>query len=98
MEPISSIINKIKWDKNENPEDYDIGYEDRIAKKIVEIKFSEIKRVDEGFMVLERDMEEVNIPLHRIRIVRKKGKIVWERKTAKPKSMPETGTKAHEES
>jgi len=91
MEPITSIINKIKWDEKENPEDYTIGYEDRISKKIVEVQFAEIKRVEDNFMVLEKDLEEVSIPLHRIRIVKKKGKIVWKRQS------PEQKTKARGE-
>ncbi|MBN2112160.1 DUF504 domain-containing protein [Candidatus Woesearchaeota archaeon] len=82
MQYIADLINKIKWDENENPEDYVIGYEDRISKKIVEIKFTEIKRIEGNFMVLERDLEEVDIPMHRIRVVKKQGNIVWERAKA----------------
>ncbi len=79
MQPIHELINKIKWDENENPSDYVIGYEDRILKKIIEIKFEEIKRIDEGFMAVDRGEEEAMIPLHRIRIVKKKGAVVWKR-------------------
>lgn len=79
MKPITDILNRIKWDKNQNPEDYTIGYEDRISKKTVEIRFADIKQIEEGFMVLEKDLEETNIPLHRIRTVKKSGKTVWER-------------------
>jgi uncharacterized protein (UPF0248 family) len=83
MQYIVDLINKIKWDENENPGDYVIGYEDRISKEIIEIKFTEIKKIEDNFMVLERDLEEVNIPLHRIRIVKKQGKVVWERTKAR---------------
>ncbi len=31
MRTILEIINKIKWDKSENPEDYIFAYEDRIV-------------------------------------------------------------------
>ena len=82
MIPIHELVNKIKWDENENPEDYTIGYEDRVAKKIVEVRFSDIKRVEDNFMILERDMEEVSIPLHRVRVVKKKDDVVWERPTS----------------
>ena len=79
MITIHDLVNKIKWDENENPEDYTLGYEDRVAKKIISVRFSEIKRIEDNFMILERDMEEVSIPLHRVRVVKKKDAVVWER-------------------
>lgn len=82
MEPIINIINKIKWDKRESPEDYTIGYEDRVSKQIIEVKFAEIKRIEDNFMVLERNLEEVSIPLHRVRVVKKKEEVVWKRPKA----------------
>ncbi len=85
MKPIIEIINKIKWDKKENPEDYTIGYEDRVSKKIVEIKFTDIKRMEGNFMVIEKNLEESNIPVHRIRVVKKKDSAVWKRPTSHAK-------------
>lgn len=82
MIPIHDLVNKIKWDENESPEDYVLGYEDRVSKKLVEVRFVEIKRTEDNFMVLERNMEEVSIPLHRVRVVKKKGEIVWQRPKA----------------
>jgi uncharacterized protein (UPF0248 family) len=79
MQPIQDLINKIKWDENEDPSEYVIGYEDRVLKKVIEIKYSDIKRIEDNFMVLDRDNEEVMIPLHRVRIVRKKDLVVWKR-------------------
>jgi uncharacterized protein (UPF0248 family) len=80
MITIAELINKIKWDSREDPSDYSLLYLDRVRKCLVEIRYNDIKRVDEGFMVLDRDGEEVNIPLHRVREVRKKGEIVWQRR------------------
>ena len=79
MQPIKDLLNKIKWDKKENPEDYTIVYEDRIQKSYIEIPYIEIIRIEGTFMVLERDGDEVNIPLHRIHGVKKKGIIIWKR-------------------
>ena len=79
MITIEDLINKIKWDERENPEDYSLYYLDRITKKLVEIRYKDILKVEEGFVVLEREGEETNIPLHRIRKVTKKGEIVWQR-------------------
>jgi uncharacterized protein (UPF0248 family) len=79
MITIQDLVNKIKWDERENPDDYALFYADRITKKLVEIRYGEIIRIDEGFIVLNRDGEEVSIPLHRVREVRKKGETFWKR-------------------
>lgn len=65
MKPIHEIISKIKWDKKENINDYFIGYFDRIEDKIIEIPLS--------------DFLKKEIPLHRVRILKKKNKTVWDR-------------------
>ncbi|MBW2999356.1 DUF504 domain-containing protein [Candidatus Woesearchaeota archaeon] len=79
MQPIIDLINKIKWDKKENPEDYSLFYSDRFMDEFKEIKFTEIKRTEDSFLVIEREGEEVYIPTHRIHYVKKKGVIVWKR-------------------
>ncbi len=79
MIPIQNLLNKIKWDKKESPQDYSIFYFDRILKTLIKAPYSRIKRIEGSFMVLGNE-EESNIPLHRIRKVMKKDEIVWERK------------------
>jgi uncharacterized protein (UPF0248 family) len=79
MQTISELLNKIKWDKNLNPSEYSIFYFDRIRKVLIEIEYNDIKRVDKGLITVEMGRKEVNIPLHRIRRVERKGRLVWER-------------------
>jgi len=79
MLPIQHLLNKIKWDKRENPQDYLIFYFDRILKKLIEIPYTKIKKLEGSFMVLDNE-EESNIPLHRIKKVTKNNIVVWERK------------------
>lgn len=79
MRPIQDLLNKIKWDKRENPEDYIIYYFDRVEKKLKPLKYKEIEKIEGGFLILTINGKETNIPLHRIRRVEKKGKVVWER-------------------
>ncbi|MBW2963250.1 DUF504 domain-containing protein [Candidatus Woesearchaeota archaeon] len=79
MIPVKDLINKIKFDAREKKEDYVLFYLDRIEGKLKPIKFKEIKRTEGNFLVLERNSEEVEIPMHRIKKVEKKGKVVWER-------------------
>lgn len=77
MQPIKDLINKIKWDKRENPKEYSLIYIDLGQRK--ELQYTSIKRLEGNFMIIEKDGEEVDIPLHRIREVKRKGKVAWKR-------------------
>lgn len=79
MQPIKNLLNKIKWDKREKPEQYTIFYFDRILKKLIKIPYIKIKRLEGSFMVLNNE-EKSNIPMHRIKKVTKNNEVVWERK------------------
>jgi len=79
MKTIKDLINRILWDKKEDKEDYSLFYIDRITKKDVEIKGRDIKRAEGSFIIVARDGEEAEIPMHRIRAVKKKGMVVWVR-------------------
>jgi uncharacterized protein (UPF0248 family) len=79
MQPIQDLLNKIKWDKREDPEQYSIFYFDRIINKLIKIPYTKIKRIEGSFMVLD-NVEESNVPLHRIKKVAKAKVVVWERK------------------
>ena len=74
MISIKHLLNKIKWDKRENIEDYSLEYLDRIEKKNIEIRLKDIK-IEGDYIV----SEENTIPLHRIRKVKKNGKVIWNR-------------------
>ncbi|MEK6961323.1 MAG: DUF504 domain-containing protein [Nanoarchaeota archaeon] len=82
MQTIRELLNKIRWDKKEDPYAFLIGYEDRLGKKIIEIPYPDIVKIDEGFMVLDEDTE---IPLHRVRHVKREGEIIWKRQPKPPK-------------
>lgn len=79
MISIKDLLNKIRWDKREQPEQYTIFYYDRVLNKLIEIPYAKIKRLEGSFMVLEND-EETNIPLHRIKKVAKSNVVLWQRK------------------
>jgi len=79
MISIKDLLNKVKWDKKEEPSDYTVVYEDKLEKKYKEIAYNKIKKIEGAFMVLDREGEEVNIPLHRVKQVRKNGMVVWNR-------------------
>jgi uncharacterized protein (UPF0248 family) len=79
MMPIKDLLNKIKWDQRERPEDYTLFYYDRVNDKLKEIDYCSIKKIEDNFFILEGARKEVAIPLHRIKKVKKKGIVVWER-------------------
>lgn len=78
MQKLIDLLNKIKWDKRENPDDYALYYLDRITNEYKEIKFNYIKEIEGSFIVLN-DEDETHIPLHRFKIVKKNGLVVWRR-------------------
>jgi len=79
MIAIRDLINKIKFDEREKGEDYVFFYYDRVEDNLKPIRFGEIKRTEGDFLLLERNGEEVEIPMHRIKKVEKKGEVIWER-------------------
>lgn len=83
MQQIKDLINRLLWDKKEDISDYSFFYMDRITKRSSEIRGSNIKRAEGSFIVIEREnegkIEEVEIPMHRVREVKKKGVVVFKR-------------------
>lgn len=79
MIPIKDLLNKIHWDKRENPAEYSIFFFDRVLNKLIQIPYTKIKKLEGSFMILDNE-EESNIPLHRIKKVTKNNAVVWERK------------------
>ena len=78
MRPIHEFINKIKWDKRENPDDYSLFYIDRLSNGLKKIKFNDISGIEDKFLVCKGNSGiETKIPLHRIRIVKKGDEVVW---------------------
>lgn len=78
MEYIGDFLNRIRWDKKLKPEEYVLVFFDRIEEKNFEIPFTSISRKG-NFITMLKNGKEYHIPLHRIRQVKRKGKVVWER-------------------
>ena len=74
MIPIKQFLNKIKWSGKFNKKDITIYYLDRILNKLIPIKYENIK-IQNNFLIIK----DKQIPLHRIRQIRKKGVIIWKR-------------------
>jgi uncharacterized protein (UPF0248 family) len=76
---IIDLLNKIKWDKNLNKDCFSIIYFDRVNNNEIEINYNKIKKIEGNFMVIEKDLEESNIPLHRIKKIMKDKEVIWQR-------------------
>lgn len=75
MITIKQLIDKIKWDVNLKKENFDFFYLDREEGKLFKFNFNDIKKVYNNVL----ELEEKTIPLHRIKIVKEKGKTIWQR-------------------
>ncbi len=68
------FLNKIKWSKKFNTKEIKIYYLDRIKKELIERDFEDIS-IEGDYIIVD----ENEIPIHRIKEIRKKGMIIWKR-------------------
>jgi len=83
MIPIRELLNKIQWDPRECGDDYVFFYLDRVKNTLMSVPFSRLLKCEGGFMTVQRATDTVEIPLHRMRMVERKGKLVWKRVCSK---------------
>ncbi|NOX71193.1 MAG: DUF504 domain-containing protein [Candidatus Micrarchaeota archaeon] len=78
----SKFLSRIKWDKNLNPSEFEIGIYDRVENRIIYRKFTDMgfeKGNKFSFFIIGFDGKECEIPFHRIREIVQRGRIVWKR-------------------
>ena len=80
MKPAQDVLNRIKWDEEWKAEEFTIEYLD--LNELSAIPYTDIERIEDEFMIIKKDGKETNIPLHRIRIIKRNGDIVWQRSSA----------------
>ena len=77
-EPLEKdALNRIRWDKSLNPEDFTVHYLDRFSSKLKEVKYVDIL-LDGDYIVVGGSQ----IPVHRIREIRRRGRVVWAKRRA----------------
>ncbi len=79
------VLNRLKWDKNITSKDFSLTYEDRFKHEEQEINITDILYDGEDFFGITKLEEDgtksiSQIPLHRIRTFKNKGKIVWSKR------------------
>ncbi len=79
MITIKELLNRIKWDRKLKPSEYSIFYYDRILDKLIEVKYNDILKIEDGFLEIKSDNKIIEIPLHRIKKVTRNGKLIWQR-------------------
>ena len=72
-------LSKVRFDPKENPSEYMVAYHDRVKDKNIEIPLSDISNVDQLAFVLGKGADEVEVPMHRVRRIYKKGLLLWKR-------------------
>lgn len=81
VHPLKNILNRLRWDSSENPEEYLITYRHRGAPDDVKrINASKIRTLGKSyFTIQENGSEESVIPFHRILEIRNTAddSIVW---------------------
>jgi uncharacterized protein (UPF0248 family) len=84
MIPIQQLLHRIKWDPKFGRAEFVIGYYDRVRHDIVQVPLRDVQ-FEPGdhfsFTAVEADGSVHDVPLHRIREVRRDGKLIWQRPT-----------------
>ncbi len=73
VHPLKNLLNRLRWDESENPNDYEITYRHRGAPgNVKKITAPKIRRLGKSYFTLQEgsESEESVIPFHRILEVR----------------------------
>jgi uncharacterized protein (UPF0248 family) len=82
MMPIQDLLHRIRWDAEFGDAEFEIGYYDRIADRILRVPLSSLQfdaTASDSFYLPGSDAESAGIPLHRIKQVFRDGALIWHR-------------------
>jgi uncharacterized protein (UPF0248 family) len=82
MQPIHELLSRIRWDSEFARGEFEIGYHDRVADRIVLVSLHEVRFPEDAhdlFELIDNEGEAHRIPLHRVREVHKDGQVIWKR-------------------
>jgi uncharacterized protein (UPF0248 family) len=81
MQPLRTLLDRIKWDAEFARGTFAIGYYDRVARKVLVVSLDsiEIAPGHTTFSFIDENQFRQSIPLHRVRIVYKNGVVIWQR-------------------
>jgi uncharacterized protein (UPF0248 family) len=86
MTPIHDLLHRIQWDPEYGRGAFEIGYWDRIARRVVRVPLSQVRigHGQFGFDAVENDGSLHHVPLHRVRAVWRDGVLIWQRPVFEP--------------
>jgi uncharacterized protein (UPF0248 family) len=89
VHPLKNVLNRLRWDSNENSENYVITYRHRGAPDDVKmVRASSIKNLGKSYFTIQEvnGMDESVIPFHRILEIRNTidDSIVWVSRKKRP--------------
>lgn len=85
MQPIHQLLSRLRWDPRFRAGRIEIGYYDRLERRLVRVPFESI-RFPRGtrflFELFDEQGELHRIPCHRVRRVWRDGRLIWGRQPA----------------
>ena len=82
MLPIQELLSRIRWDNAFASGNFEIGYYDRVERKIIQVPFQQVHMTSGDHFscqVTDPDGYVHDVPFHRIKEVRKDGLLIWHR-------------------
>ena len=89
MIPIHDLLSRIRWDRGFSKGRIEIGYLDRFERRIIRVPFRGLRFPEDrrhAFETVDADGVRRRIPFHRVREVRRDGRIIWRRTGVGPDS------------
>jgi uncharacterized protein (UPF0248 family) len=82
MIPIQDLLSRIRWDPEFGQAQFVVGYYDRVEDRLVQVNLRDLRFSDEdrfAVWIADLDGQLRQVPVHRIREVRRDGALIWHR-------------------
>ena len=82
MMPIQDLLNRIRWDKEFARGQFELGYFDRVERRVIVVPFQSLEFLPEApgtFRLMDEEGRFHHVPFHRVREVWKDGQCIWRR-------------------
>ena len=80
--PVHELLNRIRWDPEFGRGSFELGYFDRVAKRVITVSFREVSfsgSDPRAFRLADAEGRLHRVPFHRVRELRKDGRRIWHR-------------------
>ena len=81
--PIHELLNRIRWDTEFARGNFELGYFDRVEKRILVVPFTQVSFPHDdpqAFRLVDEEGRMHRVPFHRVREVHKDGRRIWHRR------------------